>query len=243
MRIVRCAIALFCVWGSVAALSSCRSATDRARRDEFFAMSAHVVVLKSQLNFAEYRDVMRTARSIDGVVATSPFVFLETQISSAGKADHPCGLKGIDPRGRVLELGRFMKAGAIEDLAHDVPPAIILGDALADVLHVHVGDRVTVTMSPTWSTTGEPSQRHEFRVAGLFHTSLDFTQNLAITSLAGAQQIAQRGDEVMGIEIIVEDPDEAAKVAHAIEHALGGPPYEVRDWFDSKRGMFAGRSP
>ena len=243
MRTVGCAIALLCACGSVAALSSCRSAAERARRDDMFAMYGHVVVLKTQTDFAEYRDVMRTAQSTDGVVATSPFVFLEAQISSAGKADQPCRLKGIDPRGRVLDPGRFLKAGAIEDLARDAPPAILLGEVLADELNVHVGDRVVVSPSPTWQMTDAPSQGLEFRVAALLHATVDGGQNLAVTSLAAAQQLAQRDDQVTGIEIRVQDPDRAAVVAHAIERALGGPPYQVKDWFDPKDGMFAGRSP
>jgi len=47
-------------------------------RDKVLGVNAHVIVLKSQTTFAEYRDVMKTAREIDPeVLAVQPFIFAE----------------------------------------------------------------------------------------------------------------------------------------------------------------------
>jgi len=58
----------------------------RALRDMILRVNPHVVIMKSKAVFAEYRDVVRTAERIEGVVAAAPFVFLELDIARAGHA-------------------------------------------------------------------------------------------------------------------------------------------------------------
>lgn len=198
------------------------------------------------MTFSEYRDVVHTVESIEGVVAATPFVFLELQIASAGHAPITFAMKGIDPQraGSVLDLGSMLKSGKLADLAHGEPAALILGDALAVSLGVHTGDRVLVTVPPEAQPAGQPPREVPFRVVGILHTDIEaYDEHLALASLAAAQQIADGGDQVMGVEVKVKDIDRSDEVARAIERALGGPPFEAKDWYELNRGLFGDRRP
>ena len=51
-------------------------------RDKVLGVNAHVIVLKSQTTFAEYRDVEKTAQTIDpDVIAVQPFIFAEMLVT------------------------------------------------------------------------------------------------------------------------------------------------------------------
>jgi len=203
--------------------------------------------MKSEATFAEYREVVRTAESVEGVVAAAPFLFfLELHISSAGHAPVGVAIKGIDPRraGGMRDLGPALKTDKLMDLALADPPALILGDQLAELLGVHTSDRVVVTHPPQTQPAGKTPREYPFRVIGIMHTGLDvYDQHLAFASLAAAQQILDHGDQVMGVEVKVKDIDSSDEVARAIERALGGPPYVVEDWFELNRELFGGRRP
>lgn len=219
----------------------------RALRDKILAINPHVIILKSASTFAEYPEILKTIANVDGVVAAEPFVFLELVIASAGHAPFGFALKGIDPQhaSGVLDLSARLKGGTVEGLAHGEPPAILLGDALADTLQVRIGDRVAVTIPPPAAQpAGRPPHEYPFRVTGILHTEIpEYDQRLALASLAVAQQIVGRGDQVMGIEVRVKDVDRSDQVAREIERALGGLPYDVKDWFELNHTLFGGRRP
>ena len=139
-------------------------------RDKVLGVNAHVIVLKSQSTFAEYRDVMKTAREIDpDVLAVQPFIFAE-MLATRGKGElSGVAIKGIDPklvRG-VLDLDKHMIEGTLDSLAVEacppgeadkpaasVPgkppctqnPPIIMGKELAHKLKAKLGDTVTVVV-------------------------------------------------------------------------------------------------
>src|SRR5678815_2674063 len=76
-------------------------------RDKVLGANAHVIVLKSQATFAEYRDVMKTAREIDpDVIAVQPFIFAEMLVTRGKGELSGVAIKGVDPQlvGGVLDL-------------------------------------------------------------------------------------------------------------------------------------------
>ncbi len=211
----------------------------RALRDLMVGVNAHVDILKAASEFSEYRDVLRRVERDNNVVAAEPFIFLEVFISSAGKPPLSFALKGVDPQrvARVLDLGAYMKTGKISDLSDGEPPTIVLGDVLANRLAVRAGDRVTVTM-PSLDAQ-QQAREYPFRVTGTFHVGFaEYDERLAFTALAAAQRVANRGDQVMGIELKLKDIDQSAQVARALEQALGGSPYQVMDWYELNRQFF-----
>lgn len=263
-------------------------------RDKVLGVNAHVIVLKSQATFAEYRDVMKTAREIDrDVLAVQPFIFAE-MLATRGKGElSGVAIKGIDPklvRG-VLDLDQHMIEGSVDSLlleacppgaddravSPDVrtatgamlarpgsagsagtisatepdrprclkDPPIIMGKELAHKLKAKVGDSVTVVVPlsnvdfDTWRAKASAPRTRKFTVTGIFYSGFDeYDRRLMYASLTEVEELQGRGDQVMGVELKVRDVDRAEAIAQKLEKALGGPPYQVQDWYELNHNLF-----
>jgi lipoprotein-releasing system permease protein len=221
-------------------------------RDKVLGVNAHVIVLKSQNTFAEYRDVMKTAQTIDpDVLAVQPFIFAEMLVTRGKGELSGVAIKGIDPklvRG-VLDLEQHMIEGSVDTLGEDhrpgqLPP-IIMGKELAHKLKAKVGDDVTVVVPlsnidfDTWRAKSSAPRTRKFRVTGIFYSGFDeYDRRLMYTALQDTQDLVGRGDQVMGVEMKVKDVDRAEEIARELEKALGGPPYQVQDWYELNHNLF-----
>jgi lipoprotein-releasing system permease protein len=77
------------------------------------------------------------------------------------------------------------------------------------------------------------------KITGLFHMDFDeYDERLALVPLSTMQTMLGHGDQVMGIEMTVKDLAHSADIAKVIEHALGGPPYQVQDWYELNAKLF-----
>jgi len=261
-------------------------------RDKVLGVNAHVIVLKSQATFAEYRDVMRTAREIDrDVLAVQPFIFAE-MLATRGKGElSGVAIKGIDPklvRG-VLDLDQHMIEGSVDSLlleacppgtdertgerpaaapgprgapAPGAPagvisasepdrprclkdPPIIMGKELAHKLKARLGDTVTVVVPlsnidfDTWRAKTSAPRTRKFTVTGIFYSGFDeYDRRLMYASLTEVEELQGRGDQVMGVELKVRHVERAEAIAQRLEKALGGPPYQVQDWYELNHNLF-----
>jgi lipoprotein-releasing system permease protein len=239
----------------VAALTTVLAVTtgfEQQFRDKVLGVNAHVIVLKSQATFAEYRDVMKTAQAIDeDVIAVQPFIFAEMLVTRGKGQLSGVAIKGIDPSlvGGVLDLKQHMLEGSVESLAAEpqpgVAPPIIMGKELAHKLKAKVGDDVTVVVPlsnidfDTWRAKSSAPRTRRFHVTGIFYSGFDeYDRRLMYTSLADTQELVGRGDQVMGVEMKVKDVDRAEEIADKLEEALGGPPYQVQDWYELNHNLF-----
>jgi len=221
-------------------------------RDRVLGVHAHVIVMKSQTTFAEYRDVMKIARTVDSdVLAVQPFILTEMLATRGAGTASGVAIKGIDPalvRG-VLDLDQHMIAGTIDALAAPRAPGdfapIIMGNQLAAKLHATVGDslRVVAPLSnldlETLRATSSAPRTYDFRVAGIFYSGFDeFDRRFMYASLADVQRLVGRGDQVMGVELKVKDIDRTGEIVKKLDGALGGSPYEVQDWYQTNENLF-----
>jgi lipoprotein-releasing system permease protein len=122
-----------------------------------------------------------------------------------------------------------------------VLPGIFLGRELAASLKVVVGDRVNV-VSPLGGELGPqgpmPKSR-PFRVAGIFYSGMfEYDSKFVYIHLREAQSFfGVKG--ATGIELKVEDIDDARRVTRAIYDKLEGYPYRTKDWGEMNRNLFA----
>ncbi len=224
-------------------------------RDKVLGVNAHVIVLKSQATFAEYRDVMKTAQDIDpDVLAVQPFIFAEMLVTRGKGELSGVAIKGIDPRlvRGVLDLEQHMIEGSVDALSEDpskrapgVLPPIIMGKELAHKLKAKIGDDVTVVVPlsnidfDTFRAKSSAPRTRRFRVRGIFYSGFDeYDRRLMYTALQDTQDLVGRGDQVMGVELKVKDVDRAEEIAEKLEKQLGGPPYQVQDWYELNHNLF-----
>ncbi len=224
-------------------------------RDKVLGVNAHVIVLKSQATFAEYRDVMKTAKEIDpDVLAVQPFIFAEMLVTRGKGELSGVAIKGIDPKlvGGVLDLDKHMVEGTVASLDQEgkkrqagALPPIIIGRELAHKLKCKLGDDVTVVVPlsnidfETWRAKSSAPRTRRFKVTGIFYSGFDeYDRRLMYTSLKDTQDLVGRGDQVMGVELKVRDVDRASDIAEKLEKKLGGPPYQVQDWYELNHNLF-----
>jgi lipoprotein-releasing system permease protein len=252
---VSVAVAVLGVVLGVAALTVVLSVTSGFQdqfREKVLGVNAHVIIMKSSTDFAEYREVMETARTIDkDVIAVQPFIFVEMLATTGKGRIAGVAIKGVDPdrvRG-VLDLDKHMIEGKVATLAE--PPAegkappIILGKELARKLRVKVGDGLTVVVPmsnidvDTWRTTAAAPRTRRFQVTGIFYSGFDeYDRRLMYTSLRETQALLERGDKVMGVELKVRDVDRAQAIAAKLSRRLGEPPFQVQDWYELNHNLF-----
>jgi lipoprotein-releasing system permease protein len=122
-------------------------------------------------------------------------------------------------------------------------PGIVVGTTLARTLGVALGDCVTVA-SPTigYSFSGgalKAPVARRFRVIALFEAGFEqFDANLVYTDLREAQTFGDQGDAVTGVELIVDDIDDAPRISDRIAAMLSNDVYLITHWEKLNHGLF-----
>jgi lipoprotein-releasing system permease protein len=249
------------VWG-VAALTFVLGVTSGFQNEfqkKVLGVNAHVLVMKNDQNFQNYEDVAAMAMHLPGVVAVQPFTFDE-MIVTRGHGDlSGVEVKGVDPRhvGDVLDLPTHMVDGNVDSLARpatvgegipaQILPQAIIGRALAEKLKAKVGDVVTIVTplssidEKTWQHTGKPPKTRKFRVGGIFYSGFEeYDRRLMYVNIKEAQDFLEKGKVVMGVEMKLADPGQAAHTADLLRARLGGEPWVVMDWHELNKNLFSG---
>jgi lipoprotein-releasing system permease protein len=214
-------------------------------KSKILGTNAHLVILQHGSPVREYSEITQKVQGVEGVVATTPFIFSQAMLTSETNA-HGIILRGIDPdtAARVINIGTTLKKGSLQDLKKGDesggPPGILLGKELAQNLGVLFEDTVVV-VSPSGSLAplgGVPPMK-KFRVTGIFDSGMyEYDTSLAYISLKSAQKFLGMGDAVSGIEVKVQDIYDVKKVAQRIQRKLGFP-FWTKDWMQMNKSLFA----
>lgn len=211
-------------------------------RDQIIGVNAHILVQRSSGFLLHPEQTIRDIRTIRGVEAATPYIYGQALISSSFNSSGIV-LRGIDPKtaGRVIDIEKEMKAGNLEALEQDGElPAIILGVELALQLRVSMGDKIRL-ISPNGplSPMGVLPKVRTCRVGGLFETGMyEYDSTLGYINLATARTITALDRGAHGIEVRVDNVDQADRIARAIQARLGAG-YSVRDWMQINQNLFA----
>lgn len=121
-------------------------------------------------------------------------------------------------------------------------PGIVVGRTLGKQLGVDIGDCVQVT-SPTiglsFGASSRPPIAKQFRVIAMFDAGFDqYDSKLVYTDLYEAQAFYDQGDSVTGVEMKVDDIDDARKITGEVDKALGNSVYHTMDWMELNHGLF-----
>src|SRR5262245_39266766 len=192
--------------------------------DKVLGVNAHVLVMKSTPDFANYRDVEEISKKVRHVVAVQPFMFEEMLITRGKGELSGIALKGVDPDrvGTVLDLPKHMMPGKgqvtvlkEEPDAQGRPP-VVIGKELAQKPKADVGDEVTLVAPlfgydmKNWTSSGRPPKTKKFVVRGIFHCGFDeYDRRLVYIGLTQAQEFLEQGDVVRGVEMKLDDVDQA----------------------------------
>jgi lipoprotein-releasing system permease protein len=217
---------------------------ERDLTEKILGTVSHLVVLnQSSRTMTGWRSLMDRIEKLDGVKATTPYVYGQGMLSARGRV-RGVVVRGIDARtaGKVISLSKYLTKGKLSDVAssQDGKPGIIVGKELAGLNSLRVGDLVQL-ISPQGKRTpiGAVPRVQSFRVVGIFKSGMyEFDSNLVYMALPQAQKFFELGRGVTGIEVSLNDIYRAPIIAQRIEKILG-PPYWARTWKSMYRNLFS----
>ncbi|HTL46753.1 MAG TPA: FtsX-like permease family protein [Verrucomicrobiae bacterium] len=124
---------------------------------------------------------------------------------------------------------------------HEEIGGILLGEELAAILRVHVGDRVNL-ISPFQenpeSLLPQRAQSTPFVVKGIFRVGMnDFDTALVLVDIHQAQKLYHLDNRVTGISLRFHDVDEAQRWKYLLRGEFNAD-YFLRSWYDMNHNFF-----
>ncbi len=213
-------------------------------RDRILGVNSHIVLMQYDGGMEDYAEVMKRVESIDGVVATTPFIYGQAMLKHEGRVTGVV-LRGMstETSAAVITLGK-MQSGDIASLSRGEDtanlPGVVIGKELAQNLGLSLSDTVEILLPMGIPTPmGVIPKIKEFTVVGIFDSgSYEYDSTLAFLSLENCQKFLNMEGTVTGIEIKVDEIYGARKIANAIEKALGYP-YWARSWMEMNKNLFS----
>lgn len=215
--------------------------------DKILGTNAHVVVMSTSGAINDYPSVMNKMKSVQGVVAATPFIYSQVMLSNGPNVSGVV-LRGIEPETdiQVTNLSKSIVEGKLAGLDKEssssmespAMPGIIIGKELAKNLNIFVGDTLNV-VSPQGNITpfGMVPKTKRFRVAGLFNTGMfEYDSTLAYIGLRQAQDFLSLDKAVTGIQLKVKDVYQSDKIANVINQGFGYE-YFARDWMQMNKNI------
>lgn len=202
------------------------SGFDQDLKKKIIGTNSHLVV-ESVQGIIDHQSLEKEIAAIDGVLATAPFINGPVMIK------HPNAVFGVIARGidpdkeiEVTELADYMKSKEISLTSGDV----IIGQEAARRLNIREKDTIKLVSS----TTGRIK---EFTVSGIYASGMyEYDANLIFARVEDIKRLLNT-EFINGIEVKIENVDEAKRWARKIERKLGYP-YYARSWMDLNKNLF-----
>jgi len=220
---------------------------ERELRTRLLGTTSHITIFPyGQPTISNYREVMADIETVDGVMASSPFIYYKAAVSSESAGDGIV-VRGIDLDGEK-KTANIAGDIILGDYSFDIinlddstaAGGILLGVTLADRLGVTLDDPVVL-----YSMRGEDLRRStrprvaKFYITGIFETGMyEFDAQMAYIPLGAAQKLFKLGDEVTGIHLKLTDIFLADMVTPRLETKLGGG-FDVIPWNVLHRNLFS----
>ena len=210
---------------------------------KILGVNSHLLVLSYGGALKDYNKVSHEIKDIDGIIATTPFIYNQVMVNSMGNVSGAV-LRGLHTKSapKVIGIGPMIKGGSLSSLdhIHDGLPGVIIGSELSKQIGAQLGD-ILITVSPLGKVTplGRVPNSRKFRVTALFDSGMyEYDSNLVFVSLKQAQDFFDMGDRVTGIEVKVQDIYQSDRISESVQKRLGYP-YWTKDWKIMNRSLFS----
>lgn len=209
-------------------------------RSKIFSMARQVTVTGVTGSVSDWQVLRQYIIKQDHVVAGAPFVTGQGMLSHDGQS-HGIIVTGIlpDQEAHVSNMELSMVEGSIQALKPG-EFGIILGDTMAGILGLTIGDKVTlVTPQTSLTPMGVLPRFKRFTVVGLFHVGggFGFDDGVGFVNMSDAQKVFNLGKSVSGVRLKVDNLYSAPRVSQALGNKLP-PQYMVSDWTEEFGAFF-----
>ena len=217
-------------------------------KDKILGVNPHIWVMTygESMRMDDWRAALAEVRKDEDVDAVAPFVHTEVGLRNRANYAEAAILRGVDAEAKgptVTEITATLRdRGLLKPVASSTLPPIVLGESLANRASLLEGDTVTIISfqnARVSAVGGLIPKMRQFRVAGTFRTGMyEYDNKFMYTSLAAAQDLADLGESVSGLEVRVPDPMEATEIGARITDRLGLP-YRTEDWKSMNAALFS----
>lgn len=209
-------------------------------RERILGMASHgdVQALDGQLE--DWPDALKQAQQHPKVIGAAPYIEAQAMLSHKREVSGAV-VRGVLPEyePQVVDVAKHMVAGSLDDLKPG-GYGIILGNELALVLGVNLGDKVTLVVPQvTVTIAGSTPRMKRFTVVGMFEVGMnEYDRGVAMVHMQDAAKLLRMGDAVTGVRVRIKDVWEARQVSLQLANSMSGL-YRVLNWTDYHRNFFA----
>lgn len=221
---------------------SVMSGFDHDLHEKILGFNPHIKVYPLTGEMPSYEKIAKKIATVEHVRSTAPFCFgqvwLETQPEFGNQLGLAPYLRGIDPE---LESQISVLPSSIISGEFDVSgKGLLIGSAMARNLELSVGDNVAIYSPSQMQKVRLSHERGEseailaenFEIKGIFDVGFfEYNSTFLISSMLNFQDLFGIGDNIQGILVMLDDPQQAIPVAKEIEEMLGYN-YNVRTWME-----------
>ena len=212
---------------------------ERELRSRILGMASHATISALRGGLDDWPGVAKMARSNPEIEGIAPYIEGEGMVRAGSELTGTL-LRGVLPEeeSKVSEIAQHMVQGKLADLKAG-EFGIVLGNELATVLGVEVGDKIDL-MIPQASVTpaGVLPRFRRFTIVGEFKVGMyEFDRGLVIIHMADAQALYRLGSKVTGVRLKLHDLFRAPTVARELAAELPGI-YYVGDWTRQHANFF-----
>ncbi|MBI4115675.1 MAG: ABC transporter permease [Candidatus Omnitrophica bacterium] len=184
--------------------------------------------LSPELTLPDRLGLIEKIKAGPGVQSVTERVKCEALI---GTTEHSRGilLMGVDPvqESEVTELEKHIRKG--EFLSPQGNRELLIGDRLAEKLHLEIGDKAVVMTQAIDGTLAG----FAYRVKGVFHTgSQQVDEMTAYITLAAGQELLSMGEETHELVIQLVDRESIPSFLATAKGMLDRETYEMFPWYE-----------
>ncbi|HEX2787838.1 MAG TPA: FtsX-like permease family protein [Ignavibacteria bacterium] len=219
---------------------SIMSGFEKEIKDKVSGLVSHIQINSFRAEgLPDYEEAIQKINTeIKGVTGISPFVQKEAVIR------YKENIEGILLKGIVAGTDISTARNKIVKGEYNLAPIdttfsrLLIGEKLAKKLNIEIGNKVIVFgMKGIPSPLNQPKIK-QFIVSGIYETGLrDYDDLIIYTDLTTAQSLFELGDNVSGIELKLDNIDNAAATALKLRTILKYP-YYPKTLFDLYKPLF-----
>ena len=212
-------------------------------RDRMLSVLPHIEIYApgadAERTLSQSSELIAAAKKSPAVLAGAPFVSAQGMVMR-GQELRGVQIRGIDPLAEkdVSQVGSQMVRGRLTDLKAG-EFGIVLGQDLADVLNVRIGQTIMMLApSANISPAGFSPRMRQFTLVGTFRSGhYEYDSSLAFVDVTDAGKLF-RDSAMAGVRLRVNDMYRAPQIAQELVPFLPAT-VAVADWSRNNRTWFA----
>ncbi len=200
---------------------------DRELRERIIGIMPQATVYHRE-GITDYESLIKQLKQDKRILAAAPFVQIQG-LFNYQKHVAPVNLFGVDPvqEAKISSLEQYLPPNTFAQLSQN-PQGVIVGQGIADKLHMQVGDKITLIIPRSSDANAAPGILM-LDVVAILKSNTNVDQTLALMNLNTASQASEFPGKVSGIRLQVNDLFEASSVViSAINQLPAG--YFGSDW-------------